>query len=44
MKNLSKEYRHNNHSVGLAHVHLVWIPQGRKKLLAGEVKTRLGKI
>ena len=40
----SKEYRHNNHSVGLAHVHLVWIPKRRKKVLLGKVKARLTTI
>lgn len=44
MKKDSYEYRHYNHSVGLAVVHLVWIPKRRKKVLIGEVKTRLNQI
>ena len=31
-------------SVGLAHVHLVWIPKRRKKVLVGQVKIRLAAI
>jgi putative transposase len=37
-------YRHNNHSVGLATVHLVWIPKRRKAILVGDVNTRLSEI
>ena len=44
MKNSSREYRHNNHSVGSATVHLVWIPKRRKKVLVGDIKTRLSQI
>jgi putative transposase len=44
MKNTSYEYRHYNHSVGLAVVHLVWIPKRRRKVLIGDVKTRLIQI
>lgn len=40
----SREYRHNNHSVGSATVHLVWIPKRRKPVLVGEVKQRLYQI
>jgi len=43
-RNQSKEYRHSNHSVGLAHVHLVWIPKRRKKVLVNKIKTRLAAI
>lgn len=39
-----KGYRHNNHSVGLATVHLVWIPKRRKKVLVGDVRLRLSEI
>jgi putative transposase len=39
-----KGYRHNNHSVGLATVHLVWIPKRRRKVLTGEIKNRLSVI
>lgn len=44
MKTTSYEYRHYNHSVGLAVVHLVWIPKRRRKVLIGDVKTRLIQI
>jgi putative transposase len=37
-------YRHNNHSVGLATVHLIWIPKRRKSILVGDVKNRLSEI
>ena len=37
-------YRHSNHSVGLATVHLIWIPKRRKPVLIGEVKMRLSEI
>ena len=30
--------------MGLAHVHLVWIPKRRKKVLMGDVKSRLSVI
>ena len=38
------EYRHDNHSLGLAVVHLVWIPKRRKSVLIGEVRDRLFQI
>lgn len=38
------EYQHYNHSLGLAIVHLVWIPKRRSKILVGDVKTRLIQI
>jgi putative transposase len=44
MKSTSYEYRHYNHSVGLAVVQLVWIPKRRRKVLIGDVKTRLIQI
>jgi putative transposase len=44
MKVSSREYRHNNHSVGSATVHLVWIPKRRKPVLVGDVKLRLSQI
>ncbi|MEM9151781.1 MAG: IS200/IS605 family transposase [Cyanobacteria bacterium P01_F01_bin.3] len=37
-------YRHSNHSVGLANVHLVWIPKRRKPVLKGRVRWRLSEI
>lgn len=30
--------------MGLAHVHLVWIPKRRKRVLVGDVKLRLSEI
>lgn len=44
MKIESREYRHNLHSVGLAHVHLVWVPKRRKAVLVGDVRIRLAAI
>lgn len=44
MRKDSLGYRHGNHSVGLATVHLVWIPKRRKSILVGNVKTRLSEI
>ncbi|MBR8829844.1 MAG: hypothetical protein N5P05_001199 [Chroococcopsis gigantea SAG 12.99] len=44
MRKDSFGYRHNNHSVGLATVHLVWIPKRRKPILKGEIKLRLATI
>lgn len=44
MRNESINDRHGNHSVGLAHVHLVWIPKRRKKVLVSNVKLRLAGI
>lgn len=44
MKKESRQYRHNNHSVGSATVHLVWIPKRRKPVLVGSVKLRLSQI
>ena len=40
----SIEYKHHNHSVGLACVHLVWIPKRRKRVLIGDVATRCREI
>ncbi|MEM6427160.1 MAG: IS200/IS605 family transposase [Cyanobacteria bacterium P01_D01_bin.128] len=37
-------YRHHNHTVGLAHVHLVWIPKRRKPLLVGDIRLRLSEV
>lgn len=41
---MDRNYRHNNHSVGSATVHLVWIPKRRKKVLTEGVKIRLAEI
>ncbi|MEL6139323.1 MAG: IS200/IS605 family transposase [Cyanobacteria bacterium J06628_6] len=37
-------YRHHNHTVGLAHVHLVWIPKRRKPVLVGDIRLRLSEV
>jgi len=44
MRKDSFGYRHNNHSVGLATIHLVWIPKRRKPMLRGDIKLRLAAI
>ncbi|WP_414586020.1 IS200/IS605 family transposase [Scytonema sp. PCC 10023] len=44
MKESDKQYRHNNHSVGSATVHLIWIPKRRKPVLVEAVKLRLSQI
>jgi putative transposase len=44
MRKNSFGYSHNNHSVGVATVHLVWIPKRRKPVLKGEIKSRLAVI
>jgi putative transposase len=44
MRKKSYEYRHYNHAVGLAVVHLIWIPKRRKKVLVGEVRDRIFQI
>jgi putative transposase len=44
MKKDSVGYRHNEHSVGLATVHLVWIPKRRKPVLKGDIRLRLSEI
>ncbi|PZO19410.1 MAG: IS200/IS605 family transposase [Leptolyngbya foveolarum] len=44
MRKDSFGYRHENHSVGLANVHLVWIPKRRRRVLRGDVRLRLAEI
>jgi len=44
MRKDSFGYRHSNHSVGLANVHLVWIPKRRKPVLKDNVRIRLAAI
>lgn len=44
MRRDSFGYRHGNHSVGLATVHLVWIPKRRRPILKGKIRTRLSQI
>ena len=38
------EYRHGAHSVFTIHLHLVWITKYRKRVLGGEVGTRLREL
>lgn len=44
MRKQSFEYHHYNHSVGLAIVHYVFIPKRRRKVLKGDIRTRLYQI
>jgi putative transposase len=44
MRKKSYEYRQYNHAVGLAVVHLIWIPKRRKKVLIGDVRDRIFQI
>ena len=38
---MKKDYKHYNHAVGLATVHLIWIPCRRKKIFAKNEDLRL---
>ncbi|PZO23348.1 MAG: IS200/IS605 family transposase [Leptolyngbya foveolarum] len=44
MRKKSEGFRHDAHSVGLATVHLVFVPKRRKPVLKGPVRTRLNEI
>jgi putative transposase len=44
MRRDSFGYKHSNHSVGMANVHLIWIPKRRKPILKGEIRLRLSEI
>lgn len=44
MRKKSLGYRHDSHRLGLATVHLVWIPKRRKKVLTGGIRLRLAEI
>lgn len=44
MRRDSFGYRHSNHSVGIANVHLIWIPKRRKPILKGDIRLRLSEI
>lgn len=44
MRKKSFEYQHYNHSVGLAIVHLVFVPKRRKPVLKGDIRNRLYQI
>jgi putative transposase len=41
---MTQQYRHNRHSVSLMNFHFVWIPRRRRKVLIGEVATRLEEV
>lgn len=38
------EYKYSKHQVYLINYHLIWCPKRRKKVLIGDVKTRLDQI
>ena len=44
MRKKSLGYRHDSHRLGLATVHLVWIPKRRKKVLTGNIRLRLADV
>ncbi|MBE9146784.1 IS200/IS605 family transposase [Planktothrix mougeotii] len=44
MRKKSFEYQHYNHSVGLAIVHLVFVPKRRKPVLKGDIRNRLYQV
>ena len=44
MRKKSRGYRHSSHCVGMATVHLVWIPKRRKPVLVGNIRHRLAEI
>ena len=44
MKFNSQDYRHESNAVSLLNYHFVWIPKRRKKVLVGDVATRLRQV
>jgi len=38
------DYRHSRNKVYLINYHLIWCPKRRKKVLVGDIKTRLDQI
>jgi putative transposase len=38
------QYKHSKNKVFLINYHLIWCPKRKKKVLVGEIKTRLGQI
>lgn len=44
MKEQSRGYRHDPHSVGLATVHLCFVPKRRKSILLGAIRQRLNEV
>lgn len=41
---MTQEYRHKNTSVSLINYHFVWTPRRRRKVLKGDVETRLKEL
>lgn len=41
---MSQAYRHKNTSVSLLNYHFVWVPRRRRKVLIGDVETRLKEL
>lgn len=41
---MSQLYRHKNTSISLINYHFVWVPRRRRKVLIGEVETRLKEL
>jgi len=39
-----QQYRRSNHSVSMVNYHLLWTPKRRKKILTGDIETRLREI
>ena len=44
MRKAAKGYRRSSHTVGMATVHLVWIPKRRRPVLVDKIKIRLSQI
>lgn len=41
---MTQQYRHKNTSVSLLNYHFVWTPRRRRKVLVGQVETRLKEL
>jgi len=41
---MNMQYKHSKNKVFLINYHLIWCPKRRKKVLVGEIKTRLEQI
>ena len=44
MRKAARGYKHTSHTVGMATVHLVWIPKRRRPVLVGDIKIRLSQV
>ena len=44
MRKKSRGYHHSSHCLGLATVHLCWIPKRRKSVLVNKIRDRLAAI